>query len=1519
VGGVQRAAGAAGAEGEPYAQTDDAVPAHNMIVFGASPEDPSVGSGEDETWGVGEAGRLNSEAWRVLRYTRANGWSPAPPAQGASGGALAEFRPDIASPLTGTTDTTGDGVLVGTAAPEKEGQAHSQVVLVRDPGEDEGAFRQAAPIPPALLKPAGQPAQELFVSGGRAPLLAALDENGHAGALVVPVSSQVSATETGVLHWSGATREWTREPIEVPGGAQEGFHVLAIGASSPANAWLLAQLSSSSSGVALFRRQEGQAGEPTTWQPVAPAPGATPAAALTIPRSGGEGKQLAIPGAPNHVRAQVLAVTSEGVWIDGETTEGSISATVFFKPSGAGDSGEVTASWCRSECTYSLPLLAGEGLPVGPSRSFAWSGSGPFGQRVITGFAEGVTLRLEGSEFRRVVSLGSSEAPNDVGGTLGAAFSNPREGWLGNELLPVHVTEEPAPDRLQPYPVPFHDALSAIASQPEAPVGALTSQAVAVGDQGEVARYAPGEGWQPESLLSASGRPEHPRLRAVSWPTPNRIYAAGEAGEAAPMWLWRAETGLWEPDPATPVNFRGTILGIAFEPGNPSRGYAVGEPGVAGEPGVLLSYGKTWTQETLPPEVDGAVFTSVAFAGSEAIVAFRIAHHRSGEVNSSNGFYTGGLLVNEGSGWHVDQGATEAIGPEGVPWAVAGLPDGGAAFSAETVTGEPLVVERNAQGSSWQPTAIPYPAAEPSSLALFREGGTLRVIGAGSVPDTRNIDFQVAPPAGNPEDLLKAYPLAAEEGSDPLIRQTADGWSDEEHTFDSAQDPLGEYKSYDMVDQPEPIAAVLTGPGGEQGWAVGGVVDNATSTGAHDTAEVARYPAEPGVTPPGVASSTVQVSSNEATFAIGGNAACEAPCADRENAGIGPDVWLSSALQRAGSIAGVRAFVYTGPRLTTGLGHGTSPVPYPREFARYATLMGQSKIPAFVAASATDREGPPGEGDARSACEFAQDLGEGFRLAAIGKETRGEFSLAQAGSAPDPEKECAVGQEPGYYSLRSEKVRSEKAGEGKGPVRVIVLEDATEVGPTQLEWLKGELASAAQDEPAIVIGNANLGAQTAAGDANAKEVEQIIVHGCASAYFYDAPEENVSGTLNVERKKGECGFKSTATPPSTPTFGSGTLGYIVKSPEEASFKAHSGFLLAQVPEPAPGGETSNIVPVTARLIPDIGELSLEAKGGVLLRRSSASLFAGLARRPRGGGVSSREQGRSRSFDYIPIHANTCVEVSCNGIIPPEFRFKSSNTEVGNFVKPNTAAASEESANAVLLENEKPIPDEESGLFCALNAGETTVTLEAGGLSASLKVTVEEGSVRRPCGTTPINKPAASQQTPVPAPPPPPPPPPTVSPGPTATLPPPPTPPLLPAQPAPARPTPRPVPQPPAFFAGLPPIAPLPAFVPLPVPSPARPTPPSGTSAVTSPIEVAEHQEEEEEATESVSNQAAAYHAPEHEPAPAYLLGIVVLAAFAGATARRGRSRRGHREVRVAPATLNTMRSQRRISRRRGPW
>jgi hypothetical protein len=184
-------------------------------------------------------------------------------------------------------------------------------------------------------------------------------------------------------------------------------------------------------------------------------------------------------------------------------------------------------------------------------------------------------------------------------------------------------------------------------------------------------------------------------------------------------------------------------------------------------------------------------------------------------------------------------------------------------------------------------------------------------------------------------------------------------------------------------------------------------------------------------------------------------------------------------------------------------------------------------------------------------------------------------------------------------------------------------------------------------------------------------------------------------------------------------------------------------------------------------------------------------------------------------------------------------------------------------------------------------------------------------VREPCGTVPAKAHPAVQQQSVAPPPAPAPAPAPAGPAPASAPPPVPLPPP-PATPAPARQAP-PRPAPPFVPLAAPSSSVL-AFVPAPVPTPARPTPPSGTSAVTSPIEVAEHEEEEEGATESVSNQALAYSAPEHEPAPAYILGIVLLAALAGASARR-RPRGGRRALRIAPATLTGMRSQRRMAAR----
>ena len=91
-----------------------------------------------------------------------------------------------------------------------------------------------------------------------------------------------------------------------------------------------------------------------------------------------------------------------------------------------------------------------------------------------------------------------------------------------------------------------------------------------------------------------SGAVSSPTLRAVAWPEPNRAYAVGDLGA---MWLWRAETGLWEKDPAAPpAGFQGDLDGIAFDPQNPALGYAVGQSG------ALLRYDKTWTQEEELPQ-----------------------------------------------------------------------------------------------------------------------------------------------------------------------------------------------------------------------------------------------------------------------------------------------------------------------------------------------------------------------------------------------------------------------------------------------------------------------------------------------------------------------------------------------------------------------------------------------------------------------------------------------------------------------------------------------------------------------------------------------------------------------------------------------------------------------------------------------------------------------------------------------------------------------------------------------------
>jgi hypothetical protein len=1452
--GTSLASGQA-ATGEVSVQTDASVPAESVLMLGSSPQEAP-----GETWGIGRLGLGGHAPTAVVRYEAGAGWTLAPTILDGEGRPLGGFVPDETG-LAGSVTPTGAAAVLGRA-PESSAPNSplKEMVLVRAPGH---AFQQTASEAPLT-------APERLFSGERTPLVTALEEGeGHAGVLIVPESK-----EPEVLHWNGS--QWSSEPIEVPTAAKEagGFRALGLAASSPGNAWLLARLSSQSGAVALFRRAETGEGS-FVWRPVSPAPGASPGAPIEA-----NGEQLE---ALSSTEVQQLAVTSQGVWVDGGRPGGSIALTLFFKPGEEEGSGEVIASWCavppgaEKHCDHVLP----EPLPTGQSRTFAWAeGAGQFGGRVITGLTEGDTMRLEADgEYALVLGKGEGVgALESVAHKLGAAFSSPTEGWLGNLELPVHLTQSPEPNRLENVSVPFRKPLLAIAPQPGVPVGALSSQALAVGVEGQVARFVPGSGphpeeeglWKPESLLDPSGGKENPELRAVAWPSPSRAYAVGVPvqGKLDQMWLWRGETGLWEPDPAEPPNLRADLLGVAFEYGNPARGYVVGQQG------ALLRYGKSWTAEQscevapqpcLPLSVAAIAktsFTSVAFAGPEALVAYRTPSV-SFEGGHEGAFsYSGGILVNSGGEWKLDEGASQAL-EGGIPWAVAGLPDGGAAISAESAGGgQPLVLEREGAGASWRGTPEPYPGfTEPGSLALFREAGALRVIGSGGAPATIQTDSQAEPPAGAPPNLGEPYPLA-ELGGD-VLRQTATGWRDEEHEHTDGGPPPGQYAMYDEVYEPDPIAAVMVNETGTAGWGAGGVVPGAEK-GAQ-TADIVRYPAE-GKAP--AAHTPIETPAGDAEFAIGGGAQCRSTCALRARAGIGPDVWLSDALGVAASVPNVRAFLYAGPRVSTGKTTGAPQeiFPYERELARYGSLLSDSPLPVLAAASESEL-------DFDNECPFAELVSASV---APRGTARSNAELVERGEGGE-----ACGEAHAYYSYESRPTQT--SGASGGLVRVIVLDQAGEADAAEQEWLAGELKRAGEFAQAAIV----LGSVT---PVSGKGLACTLDRGNASAYFFYVPEENLASTAVCAG--------STAVP----AYGTGTLGYVLaQNAETQDFIGQSGILIASI-----GAYSSEAkrAPVTVQLTPEIGELAIEAIDGTLLRRSHAALFTGLARRPRAGNeaLQANERRGHRSDAYIPI-SQECIGALCASGIQPEFTFESSEPSVGDFVKRNLQAE----ARAVLLNGAGvPEADPHSALFCAFNPGETTVKLKSGGLEATMRVLVQNGSVRRPCGTVPAkNVPAKGAEVPPPVAPS------AASPTPSPNIslnivPPPP--------PSPAASTPAAVAAAPVFTPALTPV-PLPVIVPPPLPAP-NPTPPSGTSPVTSPVEAAQKEEEKEEATESVSNQAVAYHPSEHEPAPAYLLGLIALAALAGVSIRRRPGRR-RRDISLAHVTVSSRTA--RDWRQRRPW
>jgi hypothetical protein len=887
------------------------------VFLGASPLE-----GPGEAWATAKGNRT------LARYTDAGGWVVLPEPPPVGGGPI-----QLADGASAGRTTSRGGVVVAGRQEDEFSEVRG-VLVVRDPG---GSPRQAAD-PGAVL--AGE---SLFGLVNGSQLLAAADEPANVtGAFVVPEGLR------RVLFYDGAG--WSSEEICLeagPGCLEEpapGFEAVAIDAAG-GEALLLGRNAAPGDGLSLFRRETG--GGPPIWrqQPLGP--------------SGSLGERFAaeepLPGitvAPR-TKGQPLTVTSAGVWIDAAVADGSAShdATLYFDIG----KGEVSGSWCDIASAPSLcsfPL--GSELPNGQGRSFAWppgGSSGQFGTRAITGVGQGAILSLEGNDFRRLTFVGG-----DAGSSAGAALSAPDEGWLGS-TPPLQLTRNPQPSQLQTWPVPFRRPLTAIAPEPGAAIGGIDSEAMAVGEEGQVARYVPGLGWEPEFLLRSSGRRATPTLRGIAWPQPGFAYAVGDG---AAMWRWQQATGLWQPDPGAPPNLaRANFTAIAFDPNRPSRGYAVGKQG------LLLGFGRQWTQEQLPPEVPReANFSSIAFAGSEALATYKYP-----VLEAGNNRYAGGVIANDGSGWRVEPAAQAALGGA-TPQQVAGLPDGGAVIASlsrgegQLVDGK--VIERQGPGAGWQVAPggqIGYPAA----LAAVREAGQVRAVMSVSPEGSRELGTDIdqavnQPPPGQAPLLTRPYPLPS---AGLLMRQTATGWRDEQRQ----RYPLPAHEEaqtlYDLPVRPDPILALLLQSDGSGGWAVGGETGSGLRTGAAaiKTATAMRYGA--GGAPPNASAATISTPEGTAAFALGGHARCAATCADFAGAGIGPDRWLPTAVTRAAGVPGMRAFLYTGgsvapndgnPNSELSLAKSISSTAFTREEEAYARRLGAGagSLPVFAAASESD-------------------------------------------------------------------------------------------------------------------------------------------------------------------------------------------------------------------------------------------------------------------------------------------------------------------------------------------------------------------------------------------------------------------------------------------------------------------------------------------------------------------------------------------------------------------------------------
>jgi hypothetical protein len=291
-----------------------------------------------------------------------------------------------------------------------------------------------------------------------------------------------------------------------------------------------------------------------------------------------------------------------------------------------------------------------------------------------------------------------------------------------------------------------------------------------------------------------------------------------------------------------------------------------------------------------------------------------------------------------------------------------------------------------------------------------------------------------------------------------------------------------------------------------------------------------------------------------------------------------------------------------------------------------------------------------------------------------------------------------------------------------GTLRVIVLDNSSgtlATIPGQTEWLEVQLAEAqAANTPVVVFaalpldsGESPSAYEGVATDGNAVAT-QLANAGVLAVFTtsptqsdqvhmipYEDPTQPATGQLQI------------------PEYEGAALGY--QQPQNNGVLWYFGSV-----------DTVNRT-IAVQGIPVVSSLALEPLSGLTAPRSSTLSFLAVGRRPAGSiWVTPQDAAQGNSgldgiANYVSIPAP-----SCSSCVEPSYEFTSSNPAVGDFVVPSGPG----SQYPKLTATGKTIASATSGLFCAYNAGTTTVSVSSGLLTSSATVTVEPGAIGQPCGT-----------------------------------------------------------------------------------------------------------------------------------------------------------------------------------------